>query len=302
MTHRIETQSEMEAAPESPLISELLPRYYEAHGEDPHHETIRSIMIDDHEVAWMEYTGTVKWDITGQGREGQEYSGRELYCACKFTEGIGWRVEDDGQVVNLMGPDKCLSKQAATYLRQLELRREYSERGMLENLAMPLEEETAAIMFDLMEKAKAGEFLGESGSGASFYGGYYYLQTVASIMNVPMGSMWDIAYRLANEKKISLDGAVVQPYREPNPPVWGEPEYTYELDGWMVSAALPTHDQMAQEWKFEVTKPDGEKLEIEIPGESLLHRPTFGPDASDIARAQERMAAIVAQVRQEHGE
>ena len=89
MTHRIETQSEMEAAPESPLISELLPRYYEAHGEDPHHETIRSIMIDDHEVAWMEYTGTVKWDITGQGREGQEYSGRELYCACKFTEGIG---------------------------------------------------------------------------------------------------------------------------------------------------------------------------------------------------------------------
>src|SRR3972149_11890212 len=175
-----ERQPQPEQESEQQLISDLLPSYYEAYGENPRYETVRSIMIDGHEVAWAKYEGTVAYDITGEGKEGQPCSGHELVCACKFTEGVGWRMEDDGRPVGLMAGDKCLPKEAAVYLRQLELREEKKAREMFGRIGIPGKEEVEAIMFDLMEKAKAEEFL-EATSGASFWGGYYYLQTVAEI-------------------------------------------------------------------------------------------------------------------------
>ena len=210
-----EPGAEQQPAPQ--LIGDLLPRYYEAYGENPRYEVERSIMIDGHEVAWLKYEGEIALDITGEGKEGQPYSGHELHCACKFAEGTGWRMEDDSGLVGLMGGDGCIKKEAAIHLRHLELREEYKTRDMFGQWGHPGTEELEAIMLDLMEKAKEEEFL-EGSSGARFWQGYYYLQTVASITDLPMKNIWEAANKLVADKKIQLEGAVVQPYFEPAPP------------------------------------------------------------------------------------
>lgn len=174
-------------------------------------------MIDGHEVAWMRYEGKVTYDVTGEGKEGQPYSGHELSCACEFTEGVGWRMEEDGRPTGLMSGEQCLPKETALYLRHLELREEYKAREMFGKWGVLSEEEIEAIMFDLMEKARAEEFL-EATGGAGFWGGYYYLQTVAAITGLPMETVWEVARKMEDKKKIRLEGAVVQPYRDPTSP------------------------------------------------------------------------------------
>jgi len=297
MTDRdFEREPGAEQQPAPRLVGDLLPRYYEAYGENPRYEVERSIMIDGHEVAWLKYEGEVAYDITGEGKEGQPYSGHELRCACKFTEGTGWRMQDDGRPVGLMGGDVCLKKEAAIHLRHLELREEYKAREMFGRWGHPGPEELEAIMLDLMEKAKEEEFL-EGTSGARFWGGYYYLQTVASIADLPMKNVWEAADKMIADKKIQLEGAVVQPYFEPAPPTW-ESHGSLERNGYRVVASLPTHSKMPQTWQFEVFKQGSEgeepvRVEIEIPQEPLTHQPTFGPDVDDVTRAEERMAQIL---------
>jgi len=297
MTDRdFEREPGAEQQPAPQLVGDLWPRYYEAYGENPRYEVERSIMIDGHEVAWLKYEGEVAYDITGEGKEGQPYSGHELRCACKFTEGTGWRMQDDGRPVGLMGGDVCLKKEAAIHLRHLELREEYKAREMFGRWGHPGPEELEAIMLDLMEKAKEEEFL-EGTSGARFWGGYYYLQTVASIADLPMKNVWEAADKMIADKKIQLEGAVVQPYFEPAPPTW-ESHGSLERNGYRVVASLPTHSKMPQTWQFEVFKQGSEgeepvRVEIEIPQEPLTHQPTFGPDVDDVTRAEERMAQIL---------
>lgn len=203
-----------EQRPAEQLIGDLLPRYYEVFGENQRYSVERSIMVDGHEVAWLKYEGVVEYDNTGEGREGQPYIGHELECACKFTEGIGWRVEDDGRALALKGGDDCIKKKTAVYLRHLELRQEYETRQMLAQMGYPDAEELEAIMLDLVEKAKASEFL-EGTNGVHSAGGCYYLQTVASIADMPMDIVWETANKMAADKKIQLEDMVVQPYSEP---------------------------------------------------------------------------------------
>ena len=195
-----------------PTIDMLLPRYYEANGDNPRYESVRSMPIDGHDVEWMEYRGEVAYDITGQGREGRPYSGHCLKCACDFTEGVGWKVED-GQRYNLDGEKKCLPRQAATFLRQLELRREYLDRFKSEDTfkdgAYGLRDSIQEIILDLIEKEKAGEFIGEDGVGAGFWGGHFYLQTVEAITEMPMKDLWGVVDKMVKDKQIGIEGAVV---------------------------------------------------------------------------------------------
>lgn len=212
-----ERERGVEQRPAPQLIGDLLPRYYEAYGENPRYGVERSIVVDGHEVAWLKYEGEVAYDITGEGKEGQPFSGHELHCACKFTEGTGWRMEEDGHPVGLMGGYGCIKKEAAIHLRHLELREEYKARDMFGQWGRPGTEELEAIMLDLMQKAKAEEFL-EGTSRARFWGGYYYLQTVASITDLPMKSVREASDKMIADKKMQLEGAVVQPYFETAPP------------------------------------------------------------------------------------
>lgn len=188
------------------MIADLLPRYCEVFDPDTTYIPLRIFTVEGHEVAWMEVAGIMLYDLTGQGRESHPYKFRGLYCECNFTEGTGWEIRGN-QRYNLGGPEKCIHRKEALRLRHLELRQEYLEHSVPE------------IIFALIEKAKAGEFI-EDGSGASFWGGYFYLQTVAAITAQPEARIWEEARRLVAERKIGLEGAVVQPYQEPPPPAW----------------------------------------------------------------------------------
>ncbi len=298
----IHNNEEQEPKPKQQLIADALPRYYEVHGENPRYETVRSMMMDGHEVAWMEYRGEVAYDITGRGREGQAYVGRTLRCTCDFTEHCGW--EEKGEhLYSLDGGEKCLPKKAALHLRRLELRTEYMERfksnDRFKTGTYALWDHIPEIILDLIEKHQDGEFL-EASTGAEFWGGHFYLQTVAAITEKPIGELWAPVGKMVKEKKIGLEGAVIQSYFEPAPPSW-EPHSTYELNGWKATAGLPTHSKMPQMWKFEVTKPDGEKLDLDIPGEYLTHSPDFGPDVDDVNHARERLVQILEQIMHEQG-
>lgn len=204
-------------------IAELLPRYYEAYGQNPTYDVERSIMIDGHEVAWLHYQGEVTFDITGKGQEGKAYEGHELHCACRFTEGVGWQIDvERGTPVGFIGRDECDKKRVAMHMRHLELRQEYQERGMLGDTGRQDAGVVKAIMLDLIQKREADEFV-EGTTGAEFWGGHYYLQTVGEITGLSMKQVWEGADLLLAEKRIRLEGMVVQTYRPPVEPMTYEP-------------------------------------------------------------------------------
>ncbi|MDB5185233.1 MAG: hypothetical protein JWN38_1041 [Candidatus Saccharibacteria bacterium] len=273
------------------MIADLLPHYYEHYRSDVQYDVLRSIVIDGHETAWMSFVGS--------GREGEPFTGRELKCECDFTEGVGWQIHDKFGAVGLDGGRKCLKRQAALRLRHLELREEYAERflNQPEKFGM-FSSCIREITLDLIEKGQAGEWL-EDGGGAAFYGGYFYLQTLAAITDIYMGHLWEDMYALLEEKLIEIDGAVVKSYTKPPPPKWEE-FARIEQDGWIGIAKLPGHRRMAQEWKFEVLNPAG-KSAIHSPGKRLLHDPIFGPDVEDVARAEEQLKNLI-QVCREYAE
>ena len=210
------------------MIAELLPRYYELTGDDLGYAIVRSIVIDGHEVAVAEITGTIAVDVMEQGREGQEFRERRLVCECDFTPGVGFEVVD-GEVVRINGQSgtdvvqRCLYRQAALHLIHLELRQAYLDRyrpkasgpafDSVLGSEFALLRHTGDIILDLMDKVKHGAVI-EDGSSAPFWGGYFYLQTVAAITDQFVGHMWEHAFRLAKEKLIGLEGAVVQDYLE----------------------------------------------------------------------------------------
>lgn len=282
-------------------FTELLPRYYEAHGKSMTYAPERIIEIEGHEIAWMRYDGHVIHDIMGRGREGESFTGHAAYCECYFTEFVGWRISLSGdkrfagRSTGLMGREKCIYRKTAMHLRHLELRDEYKERfnDIWDSFSR---EHIKAIILDLIEKVKAEEFIGEDTNGASFYGGYFYLQTVAAITDRYIGHLWEPIYEMIEAKQIGLDGAVIQPYTEPPPPKWEE-FARLEVDGWIGIASLPGHRKMAREWHFEVLKPDGEPAYGMIPGEPLDHDPIFGPDVDDVANAEKRLNELIAQVK-----
>jgi hypothetical protein len=274
------------------VIADHLERYYEAQGTNPTYEIVWSHVVDGHEVAWAEYSGEIIFDITGQGREGEPYRSRALVCECDFIEGVGWEIRD-GKKYTLDGGKRCFPRMAIVELRYLELRRDYLEQfsaGSLLSIS-PLGEHIREIMLDMIERVKAGEFM-EDSNGAAFWGGYYYLQTVAKIADVPVARLWEDVHAMMRDELIGLDGMVVQPYREPPPVLWEE-VFRIEDEGWVGIASLPGESKLALEWKLEVKRPDGEDAFAYLPGLELHYRPDFGPDASDVARAEARLREYI---------
>jgi hypothetical protein len=277
------------------VIADHLDRYYEVE-TNLRWEVVRSIVVDGHEAALMRFTGHVVHDITGRDRDGEPFEGLDFKCECDFTEGVGWRVDEKHGVTRL--GFECRYARAARELRYLELRQEYLDRydprrahtGITDG-NFELIRHAKEIIPDLVRRAAAGEWLGEKPGGASFYGGYFYLQTAAEIMGTNPGILWDAAYELVAERKIGLDGAVVKPYSEPPPPRWVE-HMRAEEDGWTVVASLPGHRDMPSEWKLEVLRPGGEPAYRMIPALALTHDPIFGPDVEDVARMEERLGEL----------
>lgn len=273
------------------MIADHLPRYYEAHAEKLgayRFEVVRSIPICDHEVAWMKFTGTNIY--------GKPFEGYDVYCECYFKEGVGWRTDEKHGVVGLGGHERCIYTETAMHLRHLELRREYVEiypNTWDGNRSVP-RDHVQDVILDLVARSQNNPafFIGEPGSGAQFWGGYFYLQTVAKITGHYIGHLWEDVHDLVAGKEIGLEGAVIQEYREPPPPKWEE-YLRAEEDGWVATASLPGNRQMAREWKFEILKPDGTPAYALIPGLGLFHDPVFGPDVEDVERAKEHLGKLL---------
>lgn len=277
-------------------ISELLPRYYETH-DGVRYEIIRSIPVDGHEVAWMEYTINVETPTSKDETVLREVSGRELKCACDFAEGVGWGVYEDGRVYGrYQSNGSCLPKEAAMQLRQLELRREYLEKFPHDSFPMgdeyDLWDKVPEIIFDLIEKGKQGEWLSEGSSGAHDWGGYFYLQTVQEITGIPYDQLWDHVYKMQAEKQIQLEGMVVQEYSEPPAPQWVE-YARLEYEGYTGIAKLPAHSRMPQHWEIVILAQNGRTIAEGIEGPVLTHSPDFGVDVDDAATVEAAIKSVI---------
>ncbi|MBI5153116.1 MAG: hypothetical protein HZA36_01520 [Parcubacteria group bacterium] len=278
------------------VIVDLLFEYYTAFGTNPTYTILRSIVVDGHEIAWMRFEGIV--DIPLFGKEGKPYVGNMLFCECDFKKDVGWQIHK-GNPCTIGSRGECLPRQAAIHLRQLELRSEYLRRfeKTTDSDALFLPQQTPKIVCDLIEKVKAGEFIGEDGSGAEFWGGYFYLQTLASILDLPMSEIWKEADPLIEQKKISLEGAVVQKYRRPPPPRWEEC-FRIEENGFVGIASLPTHSKMPQCWKFERCEV-GKKKRSLLGHLPLAYFPDFGPDVDDVEEATQELKKLMSNITSE---
>lgn len=275
--------------PTKQRIEELLPRYYEAHGEGMTYETLRSMSIDGHEVAWMHFSGV--------RRDGREFGGQTFKCACDFEEGVGWRTDEKYGVMGISSGEKCLPKKVALYMRQQELRAEYIERfpeDALWGSDLALIQHVPEVVMDLIEKDKRGEFIGEDTGGAHFWGGHMYMQTVSEITGKPMRDLWEDMDNMQVAKQISLEGCVIQEYRQPPEPKWSE-YGRFEYEGYTGIAYLPNHSKMPQIWQISVLGPDGGLIAESIQGPALMHDSTFGADVDDVAAVESTIRETIEQ-------
>ncbi len=249
------------------MIDALLPQYHVLFGTDPTYTIVRSIVVDGHETAWME--------ISGQG-----YVVRQAYCECYFKEGFGWKRDESGNAKRWI-TDRCLPHWEAQKVRQAELREELS--AIIGDIPV--------VIDALIAKVEAGEWV-ENGSGASFYGGWFYLQTLIAIVGewrVP--DVWQAIDRLNGEKRFGLNGMILCPYAEPPPPAWTE-AFTLLVDGWIGIASVPTHEHMPHAWQLEVFRPDG--THAVTASERLRHPVMFGIDVEDDENGERRLREIIA--------
>jgi hypothetical protein len=274
------------------MIADLLPRYYEAHGRNDTYETLRSIMIDGHEVAWMKYTFILTNNVPGIGRKGKPIETFGLYCECYFTEEVGWKTDEKFGVVGLSGKDHCIRFETAIDLRIRELREEYYalfdvHRGMGSyGLVQHIDE----MVTDLFERDKRGEFIAEGSNGAHFWGGHFYIGTLARILDIDMSFIHKHIRRLVTESKIALEGFVVQQYVEPPEPRWDE-SFSHEQDGYVVKGYLPGHSKMRQDFKLDLYDAQGSLVDTDyLP---LNHPTLFGPDGEDVMLAQDKCVEMI---------
>ncbi len=284
------------------MIKDLLPAYYQAFGMNPTHEIVESIVIDGHEVAWMKYVGTVVHDITGRGAEGKTFSGFELCCECCFTKGVAWDIGKDKKPYMLAGdpesgvpsPENCLHRQEALRLRHLALHKEYKKR-----FSSSLENHIPEIVMDVIKKVKAGEFV-EDGAGAGFYGGYFYVQTIRSILGDIKDSMklvWESVREMQDDKKITLEDSIVTKYRAPPPPEWSEHLRVRNGD-WIGVAYLPAHSRMEQVWELEAFQEDDYLATKQGTTLPLRHSLLFGPDNEDIDHGMDKLTELIEEAKE----
>lgn len=217
-------------------------------------------------------------------------SGRELRCACHFTEGVGWGVDEQGRVHWLHeSKGSCLPKEAAIQLRRLELRKEYLDKFPCDS--MPISDgydlwgKLSEVILDLIEKGKQGEWLSEGSSGAHDWGGYFYLQTVQEITGIPYDQLWEHVYRMQANKQIQLEGMVVQEYYELPEALWEE-YARIEYEGYVGIAKLPSHSKMPQHWEIVILSQNGRLIAEGIEGPPLMYSPDFGVDVEDVANVE----------------
>lgn len=275
------------------MIHDHLETYLKEFGSDANLRIIRSIVIDGHEVAWTE--------LSGVNANQEPYAMRSTYCECDFTEGVGWarRPRNGREKLVKLDYPHCLPRQAALYLRRLELRQKYQTHLAAlypGDYLKQLFNDFPSLVNWLIEESKAGEWI-EDGNGARFWGGYFYSQALTEIFGLTPTEVREGIDAMVAAKKISLEGMVVLKYYRPTRASWSK-AFQIELDGFLGIAKLPTHGNMLQVWKYEVRNPDGKRATVPDTTDNLLHESVFGPDAEDVEVATHRLEQLIAEARE----
>lgn len=195
-----------------PRFNQLYARYPESRS-DIRYEPARTLLIDGHEVYWLQ------WWVPFGGDKNNIHTGFQLSCECKFTEGVGYKVDENGRVSGLVGGDRCKYTEAALALRALELQEQYPEVNT-SNWSpnhRPIDEIRLDVIQELRQRAKKGEWVCNRDSEM------VYLQSLARVIGTSMSTMWELATLAQQRGLFSVYGAFLkdwEPKAELNYSVW----------------------------------------------------------------------------------
>lgn len=211
-----------------------------------------------------------------------------LLCACDFH----YEVTKDGSHLHYIDTFRCKRKEAWMTKRQREVGGEYIAKGITD---------PETIFLDLFRRVSAGEWVGQR------QGCVLYLQEAAAIAGVGSGVFagWGVGLALVAAKKISLNGAIMIPYREPpeeipdhkRTPMTGKQE-----EGELVWSAKLDDRFLCEVQRLRGNADRGVLCIFDgVHGDRLLgwsivglsYGAAFGPDAEDVAEWRAMIAAHI---------
>jgi len=273
------------------MIEQLIPAYVEATKSNHSYEILRSFEFDGHEVAWVDTTYYLNSD-TDMEQPQHDY---RVMCDCDFTEGIGWNLGENGSIYTVFGKnaDACSYRPLALQQRRQELR-EHLEKVVGKN-DNPSERESVLFIVKALEElvviAKDHQMI-EVGTGAHFWGGYFYLQSIQEILDVEWKHVHMAMAVLYRMKKLNQNGMVVVPYTEPPAPKWGLMDSS-EVDGYRLLRSLPTHERMPHVWKLAIHRKSDDAVLAEVDLE-IDYPLEFGVDQDDLIRSENKLKEMLA--------
>lgn len=197
--------------------------------------------------------------------DGHDYL--ELLCECSSR----YRVEGNETVVSWLTPP-CPYIPVAADTRIHQVRHELGITfGQVPD---------PALVRELLDRALAGEWVGQS-SGSAFWGSNLYLQTVEKLTGVTMRHLWPVADAAVRAGLFGITGAVLV-----NTPV--EPDEpsllvrTVPLADGVLEVYGPAGALEHSRWHAVFVTPSGDR--ITVGSEPLMYESMFGFDRADLDR------------------
>lgn len=191
--------------------------------------------------------------------------------------------------------NSCGYRAAAARLRALTM------RPTPEQLEHP-----SQVLVDLLDRAQAGEWIGQSNAG-DLWGSNLYFQTVCAITGWDMGETANHAYKARDEGAIGLDGWVLTcppiPRTVPDGPLMGwDSTESGDPDGWIVwwsrmdgtfqVEVVHTTTEDASAGRLTIYEKTTKRV-LYIADVEITAGAPFGPDAADVAAWQQLATTAV---------
>lgn len=230
-----------------------------------------------HRIAWIRTT-------TNEGR-----SRLQLLCECDL-QGVIWADRVGRSTFN---HEDCAYLRIAPYMRSLAIRPWVGGA-------------TAAAFRPLLARAHAGDWIGQF-RGDQMWGSNLYVETVASILGIPMQDIWPIVDEVVADGLIGLEGEVLNLPAEPPTPLsagvpvirWGNTESPDDRVVWWT--------RLGGRFQVEVVREPGSGAILTVYDHDTGDKPIgsvpvyaafgarFGPDISDVDEWRRVIEIIVAE-------
>ncbi len=272
------------------MIMQLVPAYVKATQSNHSYRVIRSFVVNGHEVAWVEVTYFLNSDAA-HNQPLQEY---RVMCDCDFIEGIGWNIDGCGRIYTVHGRDAnaCETRPVVMEMRRQEL------QNHLERVADKPEDgdskETVLYVvraIEVLATFAQHHVMIEAGTGAGFWGGYFYLQTVQQILDIEWPIIHTAMAVLYKREKLDLNGMVVIPYTTPPEPKWTTYDIV-DIDKYSLKRCLPSHDRMPHAWKLSIYETSSNTL-LQERQLQITQPLEWGVDIEDLAGSEAELKRML---------